>query len=679
VVIPATFGGFPVTGIGGGAFMSRDDLNSIFIPQSVTSIGGSAFKDCHNLSSMIIPNSVTSLGSFAFSGCSAVESITLGNSVTDIGESTFSGCSSLSSIIIPNSVNSIGKSAFYDCQILAAITIPSSVTIIGQEAFNRCYGLTRVTIGSSVASLGTSAFMNCTSLASVYFERNTRPIIGLGAFLNVAGVAKGYYYAGYAAAWSGKTITGLALESYANPASDFDYAGEDTYTISNYKGTDSKVWIPPTILEKSVAVIDEFAFIRKFQVTSVLIPPTVTEIRAYAFYHCEALSSIVIPGSVVRVGSSAFSECYALSRITLEPGVQEIGAFAFNATKPTTVTIPSSVNKIEGSAFCGVGGALTLGLVNFEGRKPPADIDVLAFNGCAVGAVGQYYAGYSAGWSGATINLLPLQSGANPATDFNYTTTGGKVTITGYKGTSTVVMIPPTISGNPVTAITQVSSATAFSLKSIRTLFLPDGLIEIGDSTFKNCTGLTSLSLPESLTKIGASAFEGCAGLTSLKLVKSVTDLGGSSFKNCTGLSSVFFERSTPPTVGSGAFTGTAAGASGYYYAGYSGWSTTSSLGGLTMVARSTAEGDFFSSNVGGFVTITGYRGAGTFVMIPPTIGGVAVTAIGEGAFWEIGPRVTDVLVPDSVTLIGNNAFRSQALLTSIYLPSGLITLGDSA
>ncbi|NCZ53125.1 MAG: fibronectin type III domain-containing protein, partial [Verrucomicrobia bacterium] len=412
---------------------------------------------------------------------------------------------------------------------------------------------------------------------------------------------------------------------------------------------------------------------------SVLIPPTVTEIRAYAFYHCEALSSIVIPGSVVRVGSSAFSECYALSRITLEPGVQEIGAFAFNASKPTTVTIPSSVNKIEGSAFCGVGGALTLGLVNFEGRKPPADIDVLAFNGCAVGAVGQYYAGYSAGWSGATILFLPLQSSANPASDFNYTTTGGKVTITGYKGTSTVVMIPPTISGNPVTAITQVSSATAFSLKSIRTLFLPDGLIEIGDSTFKNCTGLTSLSLPESLTKIGASAFEGCAGLTSLKLVKSVTDLGGSSFKNCTGLSSVFFERSTPPTVGSGAFTGTAAGASGYYYAGYSGWSTTSSLGGLTMVARSTAEGDFFSSNVGGFVTITGYRGAGTFVMIPPTIGGVAVTAIGEGAFWEIGPRVTDVLVPDSVTLIGNNAFRSQALLTSIYLPSGLITLGDSA
>ena len=680
VVIPATFDGNPVTGIGGGAFMSRDDLNSIFIPQSVTSIGGSAFKDCHNLSSMIIPNSVTSLGSFAFSGCSAVESITLGNSVTDIGESTFEGCSSLNSIIIPNSVNSIGKRAFYDCQILAAITIPSSVTTIGQEAFNRCYGLTRVTIGSNVASLGTSAFMNCTSLASVYFERNTRPIIGLGAFLNVAGVAKGYYYAGYAAAWSGKTITGLALESYANRKEDFTYASEETCTIFTYIGTDPVVWIPPTIEGKSVAVIDEFAFIRKFQVTSVLIPPTVTEIRANAFYHCEALSSIVIPGSVIRVGSSAFSECYNLSRITLEPGVQEIGAFAFNASKPTTVTIPSSVNKIEGSAFCGVGGALTLGLVNFEGRKPPADIDVLAFNGCAVGAVGQYYAGYSAGWSGATINLLPLQSGENPATDFNYTTTGGKVTITGYKGTSTVVMIPPTILGNPVTVITQVLPlATAFSLKSISTLYLPDGLTEIGASTFKNCIGLTRLSLPESLTKIGASAFEGCEGLTSLKLVKNVTDLGGSAFKNCTGLSSVFFERSTPPKVGSGDFTGTAAGARGYYYAGYSGWSTTSSLGGLTMVARSTAEADFFSSNVGGFVTITGYKGAGTFVMIPPTIGGVAVTAIGEGAFWEIGPRVTDVLVPDSVTLIGESAFRSQALLTSIILPSGVTEIKNAA
>ncbi|MBJ7397082.1 MAG: leucine-rich repeat protein, partial [Akkermansiaceae bacterium] len=290
VVIPATIGGFQVTAIGNKAFF-ESNVTEVFIPFGVTTIGVEAF-----------------------AGCREMELISLPSSLASIGNSAFQSCDKLNNVIIPNSVISLGANAFESCRDLANVTLPSNLTLIQSGTFFACPNLATITIPGSVTEIQLHAFMNCTSLAAVYFEGKTRPTVGNNAFSGIAGVAKGYYYTGYAATWSGAAaISDLPLESYANPKEDFTYASEETCTIFTYIGTDPVVWIPPAIDGKSVAVIDEFAFIRKLQVTNVLIPPTVTEIRANAFYHCEALSNIVIPGSVIRVGSSAFSECYALS------------------------------------------------------------------------------------------------------------------------------------------------------------------------------------------------------------------------------------------------------------------------------------------------------------------------------------------------------------------------------
>jgi hypothetical protein len=81
-----------------------------------------------------------------------------------------------------------------------------------------------------------------------------------------------------------------------------------------------------------------------------------------------------------------------------------------------------------------------------------------------------------------------------------------------------------------------------------------------------------------------------------------------------------------------------------------------------------------FDSTTG---TITGYNIAGGLnVVIPSTIGGVAVEHIGLDAFYE--KYLISVIIPDSVTSIGNCAFRIN-LLTSVTIGNSVTSIGDRA
>ncbi len=64
---------------------------------------------------------------------------------------------------------------------------------------------------------------------------------------------------------------------------------------------------------------------------------------------------------------------------------------------------------------------------------------------------------------------------------------------------------------------------------------LPEGLIEIDDAAFKNCSNLEDISFPESLNKIGDSAFQYCSKLKSINLHEGMT-IGGRAFNGCESL-----------------------------------------------------------------------------------------------------------------------------------------------
>ena len=95
------------------------------------------------------------------------------------------------------------------------------------------------------------------------------------------------------------------------------------------------------------------------------------------------------------------------------------------------------------------------------------------------------------------------------------------------------------------------------------------------------------------------------------------------------------------------------------------------------------AEQTFYHYEIlDGEVTITGVKtDVGGVLTIPATLDGYPVTAIGEIAFKDC-VNVTDVIIPESVSTIGNNAFYRCMALTNVFYGGtqeqwGLVAIGD--
>jgi len=139
-------------------------------------------------------------------------------------------------------------------------------------------------------------------------------------------------------------------------------------------------------------------------------------------------------------------------------------------------------------------------------------------------------------------------------------------------------------------------------------IVIPDSVTSIGSYAFYNCRGLTSITIPDSVTSIGVCAFGVCTGLTSINIPDSVTSISSEAFYNCTGLTSIIVESNN----------------------------TTYHSNGNCIIKTATKT------------LIVGCK-----TSVIPTDG--SVTSIGYGAFYCTG--LTNIIIPNSVTSIGNCAF----------------------
>ena len=76
---------------------------------------------------------------------------------------------------------------------------------------------------------------------------------------------------------------------------------------------------------------------------------------------------------------------------------------------------------------------------------------------------------------------------------------------------------------------------------SLKTLILPDSLIEIGGSAFAGCTSLMEIIFPDSLIEIGGSAFAGCTSLKYVEIGNNISKIKHYAFNGCESLTEIRF------------------------------------------------------------------------------------------------------------------------------------------
>lgn len=128
----------------------------------------------------------------------------------------------------------------------------------------------------------------------------------------------------------------------------------------------------------------------------------------------------------------------------------------------------------------------------------------------------------------ALIALLLLTAGtavfAQSEDDFEIIQESGGITVTGYTGNQTEVVIPARISGIAVYSV----GRSAFAGKGLTAVTFPAGLRTIEDSAFSD-NRLTSVVVPDTVTGIANDAFSGNR-ISELTLSSQLVILGGGAF-----------------------------------------------------------------------------------------------------------------------------------------------------
>ncbi len=617
IIIPDEYENLPVTEIEPTAFADNAKITSITMPSSITTIGSEAFRRCTGITEITVPENVTNLSNHVFSDCSSLIKVNYNataNESSCIGSQTFYGISSNAEIIVGDNVTKIPAGLFEETTC-KTITLGSSVTSIGNSAFNEC-NATEITISKNVLNIGSKAFTNSSITTLNYNATAAEDLSAAGCFSGVS----------------------LNLK-----------VGDNVVRIPSY------LFSGATLLSMDLGAgltsIGEGAFKSCSSILEINLPNNLTEIENDAFNGC-GITILTLPESLKNLGERAFAgnnisrvnfnaiemndmaenhQCFnklngavyignsvkripanifasaGVSSVNLGTNVQIIGANAFSSCPFSAIEFPSSLEEIEDEAFASS---------NLTKLTIPATLNVLG--------------------SRVFANSSKLQT-------VNFNATAMK----DLKSNSACFANVPmsVVLSNDVTRI----PAYIFSESGLKSINLANVEI-VGDGACKNCSNLAEVLPSNNLRIIGAEAFYNNK-ISSIVIPEGVKEIGDRAFANCSYLSQINYNAiAVKDSVIGGCFENAG---------------TETATSGNKII---------FSANV---IRVPAYMFS-NYKLLSNVEFGSSLNEIGAGAFKDCGGATADFTLPNSVTIIGDEAFSGWNF-TSVKIQRNVSYLGNQA
>ena len=367
----------------------------------------------------------------------------------------------------------------------------------------------------------------------------------------------------------------------------------------------------------TVEVVGESAFENNQKVQFVVIPKSVKRLDAYVFWGCNNLEEVVLGKGLTAVDEYSFAGCTGLKQITIPENIQSIDAQAFaGCVNLTDIYIPATVTGIAEDAFLNCDNVT---IHADEGSVAAQFAQKLAEqknrDPLVTAAPVQTPTAVSRPDTQATTEPVSTATPAPVATPVPGNVLGSTIIV----GNHALVMVHPG-EEKVQQGYTEPEAGQETGEEQDITAETENG--KIPEWMYYRNQSVSAVTIPEGTTEIGRFAFSR-SSLRTVTIPEGVTLIDYAAFYHCDNLDNVILP-DTVNTVGAKAFT-------------HTGW--------LDDFEENSMDDFLISGDI-----LVAYKG-----------------------------NLPEVVIPDGVRVIAEEAFRNHTELKKVHLPASVTDIGNDA
>lgn len=367
----------------------------------------------------------------------------------------------------------------------------------------------------------------------------------------------------------------------------------------------------------TVEVVGESAFENNQKVQFVVIPKSVKRLDAYVFWGCNNLEEVVLGKGLTAVDEYSFAGCTGLKQITIPENIQSIDAQAFaGCVNLTDIYIPATVTGIAEDAFLNCDNVT---IHADEGSVAAQFAQKLAEqknrDPLVTAAPVQTPTAVSRPDTQATTEPVSTATPAPVATPVPGNVLGSTIIV----GNHALVMVHPG-EEKVQQGYTEPEAGQETGEEQDITAETENG--KIPEWMYYRNQSVSAVTIPEGTTEIGRFAFSR-SSLRTVTIPEGVTTIDYAAFYHCDNLDNVILP-DTVNTVGAKAFT-------------HTGW--------MDDFEENSMDDFLISGDI-----LVAYKG-----------------------------NLPEVVIPDGVRVIAEEAFRNHTELKKVHLPASVTDIRNDA